>query len=380
MIALGLMSGTSLDGIDAALVELVPRDDSYAIELLRFQTLPLERELAEELVVVLPPRRGSVEEVARLHHRLGQAFASAACSVLNGERVDYVASHGQTIFHDGESCVTLQIGDAFVIREAVGATVCYDFRSADCAAGGTGAPLVPFVDALLFGARRENRVAVNIGGIANLTLLPKGGAVASAFDAGPGNMLIDLFIAQRTDGAERFDRDGARAARGTVDEPLLERMLADPYFAAPPPKSTGRERFGAQFLAAHPGVEALGLDDGLATLTELTAAVLARAIEHSGLEHPHVILSGGGAHNRALATRLQARLTDANVERSDVMGVPADAKEAMAFAVLGYETLRERAANVPRVTGARHGVPLGAVAPYELKALLQKVQRELSPA
>ncbi len=380
MIAVGLMSGTSLDGIDAALVRLLPRGNGYAIELLRFQTLPFERDLAAELRAVLPPHRGSAEEVARLHHRLGEAFASAARSVLRGKPADYIASHGQTIFHDGEHGVTLQVGDAFVIREAVGATVCYDFRSADCAAGGTGAPLVPFVDALLLGSDREDRVAVNIGGIANLTLLPKGGAAARAFDAGPGNMLIDLFIAQRTKGAEPFDRDGAHASRGDVDARLLERMLADPYFTAPPPKSTGRERFGAQFLEEHAGVSALSLDDGLATLTELTAAVLASAIERSGLERPHVILSGGGAHNLALTKRLQARLPGASVEASDAMGIPVDAKEAMAFAVLGYETLRERAANVPDATGARRSVPLGAIAPYELAVLLQRVRQELSLA
>ncbi len=380
MIAVGLMSGTSLDGIDAALVRLLPRGNGYAIELLRFQTLPFERDLAAELRAVLPPHRGSAEEVARLHHRLGEVFASAARSVLRGKPADYIASHGQTIFHDGEHGVTLQVGDAFVIREAVGATVCYDFRSADCAAGGTGAPLVPFVDALLLGSDREDRVAVNIGGIANLTLLPKGGAAARAFDAGPGNMLIDLFIAQRTKGAEPFDRDGAHASRGDVDARLLERMLADPYFTAPPPKSTGRERFGAQFLEEHAGVSALSLDDGLATLTELTAAVLASAIERSGLERPHVILSGGGAHNLALTKRLQARLPGASVEASDAMGIPVDAKEAMAFAVLGYETLRERAANVPNATGARRSVPLGAIAPYELAALLQRVRQELSLA
>ncbi len=380
MIAVGLMSGTSLDGIDAALVELTPRADGYAIELLRFQTLPFERELAEALRAALPPQRGSTEDVARLHHRLGEAFAHAASEVLRGDRVDFIASHGQTIFHDGERSVTLQIGDAFVIREALRACVCYDFRSADCAAGGAGAPLVPFLDALLFGDEHEDRVAVNIGGIANLTILPKGGE-ASAFDAGPGNMLLDTFVAQRTGGSELFDRDGAHAARGSVDAALLERMLADPYFSASAPKSTGRERFGAQFLRAHPALEALSLEDGLATLTQLSAVVLADAIEGSGLERPRVILSGGGAYNRALTSRLQTRLPAARVERSDGMGIPADAKEAIAFAVLGYETLRERAANVPKATGARRRVPLGAIAPYGLKELLERVEREVgSPA
>jgi anhydro-N-acetylmuramic acid kinase len=376
MIAIGLMSGTSLDGVDAALVELRPAEHGYAIELRRFATTPFDPELTALLRAVLPPQSGSGAAIAELHRRLGAAFARAAVEIAGKTRVDYVASHGQTIYHDGPRNITLQLGDPFVIREAVGASVCYDFRSADCAAGGAGAPLVPYVDALLFGSRSEDRVAVNLGGIANVTALPRSGEILAAFDTGPGNMLIDACVRERTNGATSFDRDGALAARGRVDETLLAAMLADPYFALTPPKTTGRERFGAHFLREHGSVGALSLEDALATLTELTAASVAAAIRSLPFERPRVILSGGGASNATLTMRLAERLPDCIVERSDAMEIPADAKEAIAFAVLGYETLRERAANVPRATGARHAVTLGAIAPHGLRALLEAVERE----
>ncbi len=376
MIAVGLMSGTSLDGIDAALVELRPAGEGYVIDLQRFITQPFDADLASLLDESLPPARGSAAGIAELHRRLGSAFARAALDVAGGAHVDYVASHGQTIYHDGARNITLQLGDPFVIREAVGASVCYDFRSADCAAGGAGAPLAPCVDALLFRSESEDRVALNLGGIANLTSLPRKMEEVLAFDTGPGNMLIDACVRERTNGAQRFDRDGALAARGRVDETLLSAMLADPYFASLPPKTTGRERFGAQFLREHPSLAALSLEDAAATLTELTVASVAAAVASLPLDRPRVVVSGGGASNAMLIERLAQRLRGSVVERSDAMGIPADAKEAVAFAVLGYETLRERAANVPRATGARRAVPLGAIAPHGLRALLDAVERE----
>ncbi len=368
------MSGTSLDGIDAALVDVRPGESGYAVELVRFGTTPFQPDLERALRAALPPNPGSVEALARLHHALGEALGKAALSIAEGERVDFVASHGQTLFHDGERSVTLQVGDAFVVREIAGATVCYDFRSADCAAGGHGAPLVPYVDALLFHDASETRAAVNIGGIANATILPRDGEIV-AFDTGPGNMLIDALVSARTGGNLRFDRDGALAARGSVDERLLNAMLQDPYFSVSAPKTTGRERFGAQFLRAHAALDALSLEDAAATLTELTAATVAGALAaEPGVSL--VIVSGGGASNATLMKRLQGRLQHARVERSDAMGVSSEAKEAIAFAVLGYETLRGRAANVPRATGARRAVVMGAIAPRELGALLAKVARE----
>jgi anhydro-N-acetylmuramic acid kinase len=379
MLAVGLMSGTSLDGIDAALVKILPRGDGYDVELVRFEMHPFERELREALLDALPPNAGSLRAAAHLHRRLGTAYAQAARAIAGADRIGYVASHGQTVWHDGAAHLTLQLGDAFVIREAVGATVCYDFRSADAAAGGQGAPLVARVDALLLGSPEEDRVALNLGGVANVTLLRRSASPeeAIAFDTGPGNMLIDAFVRERTRGKRNYDGDGALAAAGRVDRELLEAMLDDAYFAAAPPKTTGRERFGAQLFSQYrEKLARCSLEDGAATLTELTAASVAQAIARAGFAGARVVVSGGGARNSALFTRLAARLAPGRIETSDAMGIPIDAKEAMAFAVLGYETLRGRAANVPASTGAVRAVSLGAIAPHNLRELLAAVAAE----
>lgn len=373
------MSGTSLDGIDAAVVNITPRNGMYRIELVRFETYEYEPRVRKALLEVLPPNQGSLAAAARLHNALGAAYARAAKTIAQGDRIAFVASHGQTVWHDGGTHTTLQLGDPFLIREALGVTVCYDFRSADCAAGGHGAPLVPYVDALLFGSREEDRVVLNLGGIANVTLLPKGAQLqeTSAFDTGPGNMLLDAFVRQRTNEEMPFDLDGAISAAGRVNEPLLEALLADPYFTQPPPKTTGRERFGAHFLKQHDAaLSRLSIEDGAATLAELTAVSIARAIDRAGFADAAMIVSGGGAHNRSILAGLAARLPRANVEPSGAMGIPVDAKEAIAFAVLGYETLRGRAANVPVATGARHPAVLGAIVPQNLPELLARVVRE----
>lgn len=377
MNAIGLMSGTSLDGIDAAFVEIRPHGPSYALELRRFETFAFEAALRASLESALPPGDAAIAVVAALHRALGAAFGSAARTIAASEQIGYVASHGQTVWHDGARGVTLQLGDAFSIRDASHATVCYDFRTADCVAGGHGAPLVSYVDALLLSDPAEDRVALNVGGIANATLLPKAGGDVRAFDTGPGNMLLDAFVRDRSDGAVRMDRDGARAAAGTVDSDLLEAMLADEYFALEPPKTTGRERFGAQFLGRYRDrLARLSPEDGAATLAELTAASIAGALEAARFSPDRVIVSGGGARNPHLLSRLHARLPNARVETSDAMGLPAEAKEAMAFAVLGYETLRGRASNVPRATGAARAVPLGAIAPHGLQSVLKEIERE----
>lgn len=379
MIAIGLMSGTSLDGIDAALVRIVPQGSSYALELLHFVTVPFDDALLRRIRAALPPNEANADRLSALHRDLGTAFARAARAAAGGVRVDYVASHGQTMWHDGAQHRTMQLGDPFVIREALCATVCFDFRSADCAAGGHGAPLVPYVDALLFADANEDRVSLNIGGIANLTALPAGisNNDVVAYDTGPGNMLIDAFVQQRTNGIARYDEGGSFASAGRADDAALAAMLGDPYFALPAPKSTGRERFGAQFLTEHAShLDALSLEDGCATLAELTAATIADAIARERLDRARVLVGGGGAKNAALMARLQARLPETSVERVDVLGIPADAKEAVAFAILGYETLRERAANVPRATGASRSVALGAIAPFDFARLYAEVQRE----
>lgn len=377
MIAIGLMSGTSLDGIDAALVRLRPVGHGYEIALERFTTFPFAEDLRASIVRAVAPHAAAVPELAALHVALGAAFGDAACAIAGDTRVDYVASHGQTIFHDGAGGVTWQIGDAFTLREKIDATVIYDFRSADCAAGGHGAPLVPYVDALLFAAA-EPRVALNLGGIANITYVAPGALPQDviAFDTGPANGLIDLFVAERTRGTVRFDRDGAHAGRGAVDARLLAEMLEDPYFALDPPKSTGRERFGPGFLAAHERIETLSIDDGAATLLALSVASIAAAVRRVAPAGSLVVASGGGARNHTFIERLCEALGGYRLVTGATLGIDPDAKEALAFAVLGYETLRGRAAGLPRVTGSRHPAVLGAIAPRRLEELLTLLHKE----
>jgi len=382
MRALGLMSGTSLDGIDAALVDVRPRGPGYALELVRFAVEPFAPEVRERLRAALPPNAANPAEIAALDGLLGELFAQAAVRGAAGEPVGYVASHGLTLFHRGEASQTLQIGDPYRIRDALQATVVFDFRRADCALGGNGAPLVPYLDALLFGSAERDVVALNLGGIANVTVLPRGAASeAFAWDTGPGNMLVDAFVARRTAGAESFDAGGAYAARGRVDATVVAELVAREafYLALPPPKSTGRERFGAGLLDAHaPLFAPLSLEDGCATLCAFTVATIADGLEAYAPAGASVVASGGGTRNAALMSLLAERLAQSgcSLERSDAYGVDADAKEAIAFAVLGYETLRGRPASLPGATGASRPALLGAIAPCGLDTLLAQIREE----
>jgi anhydro-N-acetylmuramic acid kinase len=377
MIAIGLMSGTSLDGIDAVRIAVQPRALGYDVETLSFATLPFESALRARILAAYPPAPLDALALSALHADVGDAFARAAVAA-GGSAADYIASHGLTLAHDGDANHTLQIGDPFRIREATGRTVIYDFRSADTAAGGTGAPLVPYVDALLLADASEARVALNLGGIANLTVLPAGALPgdASAFDCGPANVLIDTYVELRTSGNVRFDRAGAFAREGTADEALLATWLADPYFARQPPKTTGRERFGAPFVARHrAALDALPFPDAVRTLTEFTIRSAGAAIRAHAPAAARTIVSGGGAHNLTILDGLRALLPGA-VVTSAAFGVDPDAKEAIAFALLGYETLRERPAGLPHVTGARGPRVLGAIAPAGLEALFARLRAE----
>jgi anhydro-N-acetylmuramic acid kinase len=377
MIAIGLMSGTSLDGIDAVRVELQPREHGYRVATRAFLTVPFPAELRARLLAAYPPAPLDALALSALHADVGDAFARAALAA-GAREAAFIASHGLTLAHDGDAHHTLQIGDAFRIREATGITVIYDFRSADTAAGGHGAPLVPYVDALLLGAPDEWRVALNLGGIANLTVLPPGGTAADvvAFDCGPANLPIDAYVEARTRGAVRYDRAGAFARGGIADETLLAGWLADPYFAREPPKSTGRERFGAPFIAAQrAALDALPFADAVRTLTELTIRSVVLAIRAYAPHAARTIVSGGGARNLTILDGLRAALPGI-VETSATYGIDPDAKEAIAFALLGYETLRERPAGLPRVTGARGPRVLGAIAPAGLAALIGRVRGE----
>jgi anhydro-N-acetylmuramic acid kinase len=381
VLAVGLMSGTSLDGIDVAFVDIQPRGSWYAFSLLRSRTVPFAPPLRERLLAALPPNEPSPRAVALLDAELGRAFGEAVREVTDISVPDYTASHGLTLYHDGASHTSVQIGDPFVMRDRIGATVITDFRRGDCAAGGQGAPLVPYVDALLFTSDHEETIALNIGGIANLTIVPAGAPPGEvrAWDCGPGNMLIDAFVRERTGGVEQCDRDGQYARAGRVHATLLEGMLADPYFAKAPPKSTGREYFGAAFLARHRGdIDALSVEDGCAVLSALTVACVARDILMYASENARVVISGGGAHNVALTEPLGKRLGRRRLQPIDELGINGDMKEAIAFAVLGYETLRGRAAALPSVTGARYGAVLGSIIPFDLHALAAKVALEVS--
>lgn len=382
MIAVGLMAGTSLDGIDVALVEIVPRGPSYGVNLVRFATVPFAADVERRLRAAVAPGLPSPQETAALDADVGAAFGDAALAVAAEVPPAFVASHGVTLFHDGVAHRTVQIGDPYAIRERIGATVLWDFRRADCAAGGHGAPLVPYVDALLLSSA-GHRAVLNLGGIANVTLLAPGAAPADAlaWDVGPANMLVDGFVRDRTGGRERCDRDGVYALRGAPNAEAVAAMLCDPYFAAAPPKSTGRERFGDGFAREHAALLApLSLEDGCATLTALSAAAIARDLGARVPPGGEVLVAGGGRHNRALMQMLRASLAPRSVEPVERAGMDGDAKEAVAFAVLGYELLRERPAGLPAVTGARAPALLGAIAPHRLAALLERVAEEVRAA
>jgi anhydro-N-acetylmuramic acid kinase len=385
MRALGLMSGTSLDGIDALLLDLRPRGEAYAFEVVRFASMPFDSEFRAWLLdKVMPPHRPAPAVLAKLDRELGLRLADAAREVAGDEPVDFVASHGLTVHHDGAGRRTMQLGDPYAIREAIGATVVFDFRRADCAAGGEGAPLVPYVDAMLLGSDRRDTLALNLGGIANLTVIRQGvpASEVRAWDVGPGNMLIDAFVRARTSGKESYDADGSHALGGHVSQAAVEAMLKDPYFAQEPPKSTGRERFGAQFLKKHArSLAKVSLANGCATLAALTVEAIARDIERYAPPRARLIVSGGGVHNHSLLAGIALRVgAGYDVVPFDDLGVDGDAKEAMAFAILGYEALRGRPAGVPAVTGAQSAAVLGAIVPFALDDLMRKVEREVLEA
>jgi len=366
---IGLLSGTSVDAIDAALVHMHQHDDELALTIEAFASTPFEPALRQRIQALIDHGGGGVAAVCELNVEIGVAFAAAACALMQAHParpVDLIASHGQTVYHQvaaGHTRATLQLGAAAEIAERTGVATVSDVRSRDVAAGGQGAPLAPYLDALLFGSAQHDRVLLNIGGIANVTLIPAGAPwSALACDTGPGNALIDGAMMHISAGAERFDRDGARAARGRIADALLAGWLSDPYFAAAAPKSTGRERFGRAFLDAALAHD-LADDDLLATLTALSARSIAAMIRRL-TPAAEVIVSGGGAHNHTLWRGLHAALGAAYPLRpSRAFGLAEDAKEAVLFAVLGLAHVQRWPANLPRCTGAGSGVVLGSLTP-----------------
>ncbi|OIJ94816.1 anhydro-N-acetylmuramic acid kinase [Streptomyces colonosanans] len=367
MRVIGLMSGTSYDAIEAAAADLTLEGDTLVLRPLGALSLPYPEELRGCIEAVLPPAATTAEAVCRLDTGIGQAFAEAAVRAdgeLCSGTADLVVSHGQTVHHwveDGAVRGTLQLGQPAWIAEATGLPVVSDLRSRDVAAGGQGAPLVSIVDTLLLRARPGVSAALNLGGIANVTVVAPG-ADPVAFDTGPANALIDAAVRHFTQGARDYDADGRGAARGRVRPGLLARLLDEPYYRRPAPKTTGKELFHLAYLkdalAAQPVPEP---DDVLATLTRLTAVTVADACRAHDVTE--LVVSGGGARNPVLMRMLGEELADVRLLPSDSLGLPSTAKEALAFAVLGFLTVHGLPATVPSCTGARHPSLLGSITP-----------------
>lgn len=377
-LALGIMSGTSADGIDVALVRVAGRK----ARLENHAAFPFPPQVQKSILKLGEGRAVTTAEISQLNFLLGELFAAAAlaaCSKfgVNPAQIAVIGSHGQTVFHQGSSAPfhgrrvasTLQIGEPSVIAARTGITTVGDFRPADIAAGGQGAPLVPFVDYLLYRNARIGRVALNIGGIANVTVIPAGASLEDvfAFDTGPGNMAIDALVRRFTRGRKGFDRNAEMASRGVLLPGLLQALLRDKYFSQRPPKTAGREQYGETYvsgLLAHREARRAQPEDLVRTATILTALSVVDAF-HRFIEPRtnvgEIIVSGGGAHNPLLMAQIQSALNKVRVRTADEFGLPGDTKEAFAFALLAYETQRRRPANVPGATGAKKAVVLGKV-------------------
>lgn len=397
-LCLGLISGTSVDGIDAALVRIDGHGRGARVALVAFATFPYPEALRVELLALYDDSRNAVARLCSLNFAVGERFADAALALcrqagLDPAEVSVIGSHGQTVWHqpaaDPDAPLstpsTLQIGEPAVIAARTGVTTVGDFRVADMAAGGQGAPLAPYFDWVILTHETNGRCVQNIGGIGNVTWLPTGGEAADvrAFDTGPGNILIDGLVSLLTGGHQAFDRDGALASAGDVDEGLLTELLADPYLAEPPPKTTGRERYGRPMchaLLAGADLREGALHDGdadadgdakrragdlVATVTAFTAHSIADAYRRwlpAGATVDEVFVNGGGARNPTLMAMLAELQAPVPVRPTDALGIDGDAKEAMTFALLAHDTLAGLPTNIPAATGARRGVPLGKIA------------------
>ncbi|WP_320127816.1 anhydro-N-acetylmuramic acid kinase [uncultured Sphaerochaeta sp.] len=386
---IGLMSGTSLDGVDAVLVNI--KTDIHAeienIQLVEHYYLPYTDAIREKVAKLCRLDSARIDDLVYVHFGLSEWYAQAVLSLIkkagcSAEEIDAICMHGQTVWHapipqdfpgpSGPIPVkgTLQLGSSAVVRERTGIPVVSDLRSADMAAGGEGAPLAPFTDFQLFGSPNEGRIIQNIGGIGNATVLPMrvGKAGVFAFDTGPGNMVMDAVVEIGTKGIHRYDPEGSIAEKGTVAEELVTLLMQDAYFQRTPPKSTGREVYGKNFtkdfltLASSRG---LSFEDSVATATAFTAESITRSYKDFVLPHfsiAKVLVCGGGALNPTLLHMIQQRLPEGiEVTTTNSYGVPDQAREAMAFAVMGHESLMGRPGNLPAVTGAKRPVVLGVV-------------------
>jgi anhydro-N-acetylmuramic acid kinase len=382
MIVLGVMSGTSADGIDVALARISGAPPSLNAKLVGHTSVKFPDGLRKEILRVAEQHPISAGALSQLNFRLGGLFADAAFAAcgqfhVSPAKIALIGSHGQTIFHQGRpvpyfgapTASTLQIGEPSIIAGRTGITTVGDFRPADMALGGQGAPLVPYVDYLLYRHARLGRVSLNLGGIANITVLPRAAKPQQvfAFDTGPANMLIDALVSHFTRGRQRFDKNAQLAAQGRSNRALLDELLRDPYLKVAPPKSTGREYYGRAYVKR---ILALGRrhrakpNDLIRAATIFTALSVVDALNRFVLRKTNIdelIVSGGGAHNPLILAQLSAALPALEVLPSSRLGVPEDAKEAFAFALLAYETFHQRPANLPSATGARGPAILGKI-------------------
>ena len=380
MKVVGLMSGTSADGIDAALVSIVRRGGRPKITPIAFASSPYPRALQQRLVDL--SLHGDVAEICHMNTYLGELFAKAALKVIRAAKhqpadIHAIGSHGQTIHHlpkgrrePGLGLIrsTLQIGEPAVIAERTGITTVANFRPRDMAAGGEGAPLVPYAHAVAFSHARRARLVVNIGGISNVTYLPAGGGMADvrAFDTGPGNMVLDAIVQDATQGTRAYDAGGRWARKGTIHRPLLTELMAHPFLARRPPKSTGREEFGAPFVRRLRDKQKrarLSMEDLLATCAAWTAEAIGSARRWVPGKIDDVIIGGGGVSNRAIMASIRTVFAPAPVLSFDECGWSSKAFEATAFALLAHDLLQGHCTNVPQVTGARRPVLLGSIVP-----------------
>jgi anhydro-N-acetylmuramic acid kinase len=378
LIVAGVMSGTSADGIDVALVNITGRGFNLRLKLLGHTHTAYPAPVRAAVLEAMNAERISVAELSRLNFLLGELYADAvrkAQTALKVGKLDLVGCHGQTIYHQGEPArylgkliaSTWQTGEGSVIAGRLGVPVVSDFRPADMAAGGKGAPLVPFLDYALFRDARRGRIVQNIGGIANLSAIPAGAKPESvmAFDTGPGNMLMDQLVQKLF--SKAYDRNGAIAARGQVLEPVIARMLRAPYFGQKPPKTAGREEYGRQYAQAFFKLCGRAAQpDVIATATALTARSISQAITRfvlpRGQFHDYIV-SGGGTQNRTLMRMLSDEMSalGLKVKHTDNFGIPSQAKEAVAFAILAYQTWHRRPGNIPSATGAKRPAVLGKI-------------------
>lgn len=372
--AIGLMSGTSCDGVNAVLLRIKGTGPGLAIKLIAHQTFPYSADLQNRLLM----EHMSAKDVCLLNFELGELLAEASLAMMdqaddNEVEVDFISCHGHTVGHyppgsGSESVGTLQIGEPAIIAHQTKCPVVSDFRVRDMAAGGQGAPLVPYADWLLFRREDKNIICLNIGGIANFTVVTPEFKDILAFDTGPGNIAIDATVRLLSRGSRAFDENGDAARRGKVIDEFLEYLLSDSYFQKEPPKSTGRERFGLDVYLrdALANRRNHSYEDLVATVTEATVQSIADAYNNyiaPRYESAQMIVGGGGAMNNTVMTRLQEKLPDIKIFISDRVGISYDAREAIAFAILGNETIFGTPANVPQATGASESVVLGKITP-----------------